>query len=330
MSVERTSRGKGERGMALVMVLGVLAVSSLLIMHAMTVSEVISRDAYVSSRRMELRYQAESAADEAFWMHQTDRRLFSSRRLGVTSENRADSSFDPWMADRRAHPLYEGNCQAYIARVEKSIQVSSTDSFKKHVDVDDTETLELITDFLNVLSDYTDSDSTARLNGKEDDDYEAEGLADMPRNGDMQFKEELYWLDGWEDALLGEVTIIPPSGKSLSSSSNPSFFSASEEEIRRILDADDATMETLLEARRLWTEEGTPLEDSLPADLMANVSSSFSFTETDVAAYIVSSATPEGDIRVLHEVVRGSNISATSVYADSSNQAFSIWMRTVF
>ena len=318
--------------MALVMVLGVLDVSSLLILHAMTVCEVISKDAYVSARRQELRYEAESGADQIFWMHLTDRRLYSSRKLGATNESRADSDFEPWMADRKAHELPGENCQGYIDAVERSMSVANTDSLKSNIDVDDVDTQDLITNFINVLNDYTDSDSTARLNGKDDDDYADEGLYDMPRNGDMQFKEELFWLDGWEDAVRGEITIIPPSGKSLgtTTSSKPPFFSCSEADIQRILDIDEDTLAVIAEARNEWIVSGVSLEDSLPADLMANVSSLFSFTETDVAEYIVSSATQNGDVRVLYDVVRGANLSATSIYADKANECFSIWMRMVY
>ena len=147
----------------------------------------------------------------------------------------------------------------------------------------------------------------------------------------MQFKEELFWLDGWESAVVGEVTLIPPSGKSLGSTttSKPSFFSTSEAELMRILEIDEETLAVLVDARDQWVRDGVPLEDTLPADLLVNVTGKFGFTETDVAEYIVSSATAQGDVRVLYRVVRGSNLSASSIYADRNNQCFSIWMREV-
>ena len=77
----RQRRPSDESGVALIMVLGVLAAAMLLIAHLMTVSEILSKEAMVTVRKSELRYQAESAADITYWMYLTDRRLFSSRKL---------------------------------------------------------------------------------------------------------------------------------------------------------------------------------------------------------------------------------------------------------
>ena len=44
----------------------------------------------------------------------------------------------------------------------------------------------------------------------------------------------------------------------------------------------------------------------------------------------VSAATVEGDIRILHKAVREVNFSKSSIYADSAQQSFSIWRRTIW
>ena len=324
-------KDKRNKGMAIVMVLGVLAVTLLLVVHVMTICEVISRDAYASSKRLELRYQAESGADHAFWMHLADRKLFPSRKLGIDNDSRlGDSDFEPWMADRRAHQLFDANCQAYIDTIERSIWPTKTDSFKKNVDVDDTDTLEIIDNFLDVLGDYTDSDSLTKLAGKEEDDYAAEGLFSMPRNGALQFAEELFWLDGWTDVITSEVTIIPPKGKNLAENTKPSFFSASPTEIQTTLDLSDSELAEVIDARNQWINSGTLISDSLSSDLYANILGAFSFQESDYACFVVSSATNEGELRILYKAVREVNLSKNSIYADSAQESFSIWRRTIW
>ena len=313
------------------MVMGVMAVTLLLVVHVMTICEVISRDAYASSKRLELRYQAESGADHAFWMHLVDRKLYPSRKLGVDADSRlGDSDFEPWMADRRAHELFDANCQAYIDTIERTIWANKPETFKKNVDVDDTDMLEIIDDFLDVLGDYTDSDSLTKLAGKEEDDYAAEGLASMPRNGAMQFAEELFWLDGWTDVITGEVTMIPPKGKSIAESTKPSFFSASISDLQKTLDLSDSDLEEVIRARDEWTRSGTLLSDSLSGDLFANIMGAFNFQESDYACFVVSAATLEGELRVLFKQVREVNLSKTSIYADSTQEAFSVWRRTIW
>lgn len=330
MSNPAQTKRRGQRGMALVMVMGVLAVTLLMVVHVMTVCELAGRDAYVNASRSELRYVAESALAHSFWMHLTDRRLFTNRKLGTTSEARlGDASFEPWMADRRAHEILDGRAVAYIGTVEKSIKLTDPSSFKQNVSVDDTETLELITDFLDVLADYTDSDFACKLAGMEEDDYAASGIPSLPRNAAMQFREELYWLPGWKDAVKGEVTIIPPKGKSFSNrNSKPSFFSASEAEIQRILDLSDTDLESVLEARRLWVEEGRELSETLDAGLLLNANNNFNFTESNVAQYSVSVPSSDGSFRVLRSVVRECDLSKASIYSDRNSQTFSIWSAT--
>ena len=317
--------------MALVMVLGVLAVTLLLVVHVMTVCEIISRVAYASTKRTELRYQAESGADHAFWMHLVDRKLFPSRKLGVDDDSRlGDSDFEPWMADRRGHELFDANCQAYIDTIERTIRPDKPDTFKQNINVDDTEALEIVEDFLDVLGDYTDTDSLTKLAGKEEDDYAQEGLRSMPRNGALQFAEELFWLDGWTEVVSGEVTMIPPKGKTIAESSKPSFFSASPTEIQRALDLSDSEVDEVIRAREEWIRSGTLLSDSLDSALFINIQGAFSFQESDYACFVVSSATQEGEIRILYKAVREVNLSKNTIFADSAREAFSIWRRTVW
>ena len=321
-----------ERGMALVMVMGVLAVSLLMVVHIMTVCEVIFKEAYVTCRRSELRYLAESAADHGLWMHITDRRLYPNRTMGEDDDNRVnETDFEPWMADRREHRLYDSNIYAYIGSVEKTIRLDKTETLKQNVDIEDTDTLELISNFTDVLADYTDADTTVRLNGKEEGDYESEGLYAMPRDGAMQFREEVFWLDGWQEVISGEITIIPPNKKSLSdnSSGKISFFSSSLSEIQVILDCSDEELAEIEEARRKWMEESVPLENSLSSDLFYNIKSKFNFTESNIAQIFASAASDDGEIRVLYSTIREVDLSRRSIFADNEAQALSIWNRMI-
>ena len=72
-----------------------------------------------------------------------------------------------------------------------------------HVGMDTVE----LTEFLDLLGDYADVDSNRRLYGREEDDYEGPGGASLPRNGPLQFREELFWLDG-----LPAVLAVCPAG----------------------------------------------------------------------------------------------------------------------
>jgi hypothetical protein len=256
--------------------------------------------------------------------------MFPNRNLGAEDVARDSYDLEPWMADRREHRLFDKNCFAYINTIEKTVRLDKLNSFKANVDMDDTEQVERINMFLDVLNDYTDSDSLARLYGKEDGDYSEDGYSALPRNSSMQFAEEIFWIDGWQDVLKTEITMVPPKGKSLDTNSKTSFFSASPYEIQSSLDLSDADLEAVLDARDSWIADGTLLSDSLSADLYANIMMKFNFREANVAEYTISSATDNGEIRVVYDVVREVNFTRSTIYADKERQALSIWKRMAY
>ena len=153
MHVNQETHSSNQDGMALLLVLAVLAATTILAAHMMLVSETVAKDAKVAAITAELRLQAESAADMGLWMHLTDRRLFSDRTLGVDLSDRdATSDFEPWMMDRREHLLYDETCQVFIGDALKSISVTNIDSVKSGIDVDDTDSLDVANEFIDIYN----------------------------------------------------------------------------------------------------------------------------------------------------------------------------------
>ena len=334
--------------MALLLVLAVLAATTILAAHMMLVSETVAKDAKVAAITSELRLQAESAADMGLWMHLTDRRLFSDRTLGVDLSDRdATSDFEPWMMDRREHLLYDDTCQVFIGDALKSISVTNIDSVKSGIDVDDTDSLDIANEFIDIYNDYIDSNDLTNLYGKEADDYANDGYPTLPRNNAMQFRAEICWLDNWQDVITGEITIIPPKGITINTGTSSSgrtssgrtssggnsstnnkipFFTASEQDfINQITDLSDADLQAILDARDAWTFDAIPLEESLDADLLYNVKSKFSFNESNYAEITATATDPSGEIRVVRTITREVNMSSTSIFADRAKETFSIW-----
>ena len=335
--------------MALLLVLAVLAATTILAAHMMLVSETVAKDAKVAALTDELRLQAESAADMGLWMHLTDRRLFSDRTLGVDLADRdATSDFEPWMMDRREHLLYDDSCQVFIGDAMKSISVSNLESaIKNGIDDDDTDSLDAANEFIDIYKDYTDNNDLINLYGKEADDYANEGYGTLPRNNPMQFRAEIYWLENWRNVINGEVTIILPPGISFESESSsnsrnsrqgrttsnsssantriPFFTASSQDFINQLTDLSDADLQAILDAREAWTLNAIPLEESLDADLLYNVKSKFSFSESNYAEITTTATDPSGEIRVIRTVTREVNMSSNSIFADRAKETLSIW-----
>ena len=333
--------------MALLLVLAVLAATTILAAHMMLVSETIAKDAKVAAITSELRLQAESAADMGLWMHLTDRRLFSDRSLGVDlSDREATSDFEPWMMDRREHLLYDDTCQVFIGDAIKSISVTNIDSVKSGIDIDDTDSLDIANEFIDIYNDYVDSNDLTNLYGKEADDYANEGYPTLPRNDAMQFRAEIYWLENWQNVITGEITIIPPAGITIGTSSSsaaggssgrtsssggttnskiPFFTASSQDFLNQITDLSDANLQAILDARDAWISSATPLEESLDADLLLNVKNNFSFEESNYAEITAAATDPSGEIRVVRTVTREVNMGSSSIFADRAKETFSIW-----
>ncbi len=335
MTTPRHIPAPGQEGMALLMVMGVLATSMVLIAHLMTVSEILSKEAYAVSTKGLLRYQAESAADTAFWLHLTDRRLFANRTLGQTEEDefRTTEEFPPWMLDGRPHLLDEERCCVTLNSGESGLVLKnmSTQLRQGLSAVDDADLLLEVDNFLDAYTDYVDDNDLRSLNGYEVDDYAADGFYTLPRNGPMEFKAELYWLPGWDTVVEGEIATLPPMqiAYTYASASRVSIFSATAWEIANRLDQDEdsANVQAVMEALRLWREEGIPLEDSLDMELLLTLKNNFSFLEAGVAVVEANAYDGQREVMGGYRVVREAKISSRTFFADNKRECLSIWER---
>jgi len=330
--MKKENRQKNQDGVALIMVLGVLAVCMLLISHMLLVSEVIGREALVVTRKSRLRYQAESASDTTFWMHLVDRRLFSNRRLGQREEDelRISQDFPPWMLDRRPHLFDNGLVTTWLSSAEEGFKISEPDSLRNNIAAEEVDLLAEVDAFLDILGDYTDVDDLQKLNGMEAEQYAAEGFPTLPRDAAMEFKAEIYWLPGWRNVIPGEIAVVPPPGlayPTTSRNARPSFFSASEETIRDLLDLTESELEEIRNARQQWQEDGVALEEVLSTELWSRVLGAFNFTETNLAQVMAVATEPDRSLQSSYRIIREANMSRATCYSDKKQQTLAIWER---
>ncbi len=332
----RARRSSGERGMALVAVLGVLAVVAVMAAHLTLITEISARESRVSAERSRLRYVAESAADRAMWMHLVDRRLFSNRTLGQTDLAREESGLDGWMLDGRPHEIEGALCSVSLVDADRGIDLNGKDLedvLTNQGDPEDEALQDRIRDFLDIARDYMDENDLTRLYGKEKEDYIAEGQPTLPRDAPMQYREEAFWLAGWDEILFGNVRLIPPAGLRFPNTKRrgkPPFFSSSAGMIRERGRLDESDLQLVLEARQSWLADGVPLDEALDGDLLGRIRSNFSFTETAIATFVVEASSKDGLIRRQLRITRDCNVSRSSAYNDSQRQAWALWERTVF
>jgi hypothetical protein len=199
--------------------------------------------------------------------------------------------------------------------------------------IDDPEDNERVRAFLAVAADYVDSNDLRREPyGKERADYEDEGFWDFPRDGQLMFREEVYWLDGWQDVLHGSVQLIPPKGIHAVKVSNrrKPFFSSSPASIKAVLRLDNSELAQVLEARRAWRQQLTPLDESLDADLLARVRAAFSFAESGLATIEALAESHIAGISRKMRLTLNCDLRKTDSYSDTARQALAIWERRYY
>jgi len=338
--------------MALVVVMGITAVAAVMAAHVMLLSETVAEEALVASERQRLRYQAESAADRAFWLLLVDRRLYPDRTLGTASQTRDERLTEPWMLDGRTHAFaLDGSaCQVMLRQTPQGINFAGSQpgqELRDQIDPEDTESRQAVETFLDIAADYVDPDDQTHLHGMEREDYAAAGWPGLPRNAPLQFLGEICWLPGLRDVLdmppppgwsegqlLREVQAIPPIGISTPTrqggSALPPFFSCSAGTIQQRGSFDAVELSRVLAARTAWQQQGVPLDLSLDADLLGRVRSRFSLDEStavtvDVDA--VAASPTRGGLTCRCQVTRPLDVRRPDAFSDKARQAWALWSR---
>ncbi len=306
----------GERGVALIMVLGMIAVLTLLATHLMATSQVTAREAKVLTTRQHLAYVAESATSRALWMLLADRKLHLNDHRNLLSppgSREGQETGGVWRADGRVHELVQGEDMALvmIRDADNGLDVSGNNpagTLRELVvsdEEDDPDRQQRVERFLDVLRDYVDGNDLRQLHGKERDDYRAEGYYHMPRNEPLQFREEILWVENAAVVLplastgqgLDAIRVVPPVGQRYPNSKGPAFLSSSPGLIQKKLGLGDEELKAVLEARAQYLREEVSLADLLSPELYSRVLSLFSVSESGIASFVATATDAGGQIR---------------------------------
>ncbi len=320
---------RGDRGMALLIVIGFLAVVTLMVSHVATVTMVGAREARILVLRREMRFAAESAAARAYWLFLCDRRTFPADHSNLMAEpapRLLGERVDSWRANGRVHKLENGSfsVEVVLRDADTGLDLSGTNpvaDLRRMSQPNDEEQMKALNRVYDELMDYVDADDFQRLYGRERDEYEADGLFLMPRNGPLQLREEALWLqdfrrhflkDAAPDELRGlrMIRVIPPPGQRFPKSVKPSLFSSDPLFIRQFLGLPDDQLLQILESRNKYVADGVSVADSLPPELYSQLMSKFSVQESGVAIFEVTVFAADKEVSRSYRLVRDANPAA--------------------
>ena len=298
-------RGSSEKGSTLLAVLVLVFTGGLITALAMAVGNSSSFEVASHVEQQRSMFTAEGVAQRVQWLISADRYLHGSETLGETDYEEYD--YERFLADGTPHTIdYYGRLVKVVIedarqgrRMDGTQYRRSLDALKVGID-DDEDFIEMIEHLKDKITDYVDTNDDTSTEGMEESDYEAEDMKPLPRNGAIQFREELLYIPGFrelfpvdKDGLLSSVRLIPPEN-TVSIGGNPSLLTATRQEIMNYCNIDDEDeLEAVMEAIQEWKNEKVPLsEGSLDPLLLGRLNN---LPRTESGVYTVKISADEGD-----------------------------------
>ena len=347
-------------GPALIIVTLCLSVVFLLAGNTAVQGSLTYRSTLQKSRLLRNQYTAESQLSQQMWNLVYDMRSNGrNRQLGYVNPDQLEEDEEPRvMADglRPTELINDKLISISIEDANRGFDFSGTltgtklREIQNKINLNETGTNdtshESVEDFLASLKDYVDRDDGYRVDGKgaERGDYE---VYDLPRNGNIEYPEEVLWIPGVREALfanhqhlelesanfsleLNKVLrpIAPRGSKDFAKNAKPNFFSASDYELMNLANLTEDQLQEVMEARRLWYDEKISLQESLP-ELYNVLKNHFSFIESGVYRFRIVVADNDGSSPAISEAVIDLKNSMPSIRPDTFS-GWKYWRKTNF
>lgn len=299
-----------ENGSALVAVLCLLLTGGIITTAVLSLSKIGTFTVYAHIERQKSMFVAEGVATRVQFLYAADLQLHTSEKLGETDYTEYD--YDRFLCDGVKHVIdyYGQKVQFTITDTigGEDVAQDSTAALNKFINEDtDADVQETVTKFSNLLADYIDSDDEAKDDSWEATDYEDAGFKPLPRNGALQFREELtlipeflklYPMD--KDGRMSHIRLIPPKG-SPETTGKPSLFTATAQMIQNYCSIEEEKVPEVMDALKAWRNDRTLLSDTLDEELLNKLKSNLATSESGLLT--VNIEAPEEDKRPFSRLV---------------------------
>ena len=302
-----------EKGSALLAVLVLVFTGGLITALTIAVGSAGSYEVASHVEQQRSMFVAEGVAQRVQWLISADRYLHGSETLGETDYEEYD--YERFMADGIPHTIdYYGKQVKVVIEDARQGRRMDGNNYRRSLDslkvgmTDDEDFIELVDNLKDKITDYIDTNDDISNEGFEESDYEAEDMKPLPRNGAIQFREELLYIPGFrelmpvdKDGILSSVRLIPPEN-TVTISGNPSLLTATKQEIMNYCNVDDEDeLEAIMEAIREWKSEKVPLSDGSLDPLLLGRLNNLPRTESGI--YTVKISADESDRRPFKRLI---------------------------
>ena len=292
-----------ENGSALVAVLCLLLTGGIITTAVLSLSKIGTFTVHAHVERQKSMFVAEGVATRVQFLYAADLQLHTSEKLGETDYSEYD--YDRFLCDGVKHVIdyYGQKVQFTITDTigGEDVAQDTTAALNKFVNEDtDADVQETVTKFSNLLADYIDSDDEAKDDSWEATDYEDAGLKPLPRNGALQFREELtlipeflklYPMD--KNGRMSHIRLIPPKG-SPETTGKPTLFTATPRMIQNYCGIEEEKVPEVMDALNAWKNDRTLLSDTLDEELLTKLKSALATTESGLLTINIEAPAEDG------------------------------------
>ena len=310
---------KNEEGSALIIALGMVVLVSLLAISIVTVSQMTDKLSKTVTDRARAAYLAEDSLEMMIWLLNSDIRKHPNRSLGAASE---DDDGPRVMCDACEHTRklpsdWRSSVVITDAVSGYSISGSNPTAYLRGREREFEEDEALLEEYklcLNRLRDYVDTnDFTQLTGGMEREGYDALGLAPLPRNKPLEYRDEILWIPGFSRFLsldsygsLSNIRIIAPQGMR-PLRGKPNFFTADESQLSSMTRMDENQVGIVMNARDAWRKNpgASAFSEGLSTNVLSSLRRNYSFRESGCYTFFIKILGERGNVlRVLSCTLR--------------------------
>lgn len=303
-----------ESGIALITMLGVMAIVTVLTASVVAISQTQRlKTATLVDTSIGI-YSSESCANEAIWRILHNKK--ATAKIEVEEGHlQADGKLHEFEVNNRRFELRVFDLYSGISL--NSLSQSHTLGFLNRHYKNQGIMLENLAIFKNSLNDYIDSDNILRNNSLEKAGYQQINLTPLPRNGLMQYREELLWIPYSEDFITpdenGVLTMINPITNNYSNNP-PHLLSSPMSLIKMKANLSDTEAEFTTLALQKMRDEGLDFSSAFQGflSLKTKLQNEFSLTESGAYTIIVKpSSSTSRQLQV--SLLIGANLPASKI-----------------
>lgn len=286
-----------EQGVALIATLILVFTASLLTAAVVALSSIHVPGSGSTVAVARSYYVEEGAANRVIWLLAADAYEYSEEpTLGDVDYSSYDT--ERYLADGVTHTMdYYGTPVTFsISDAASGMnigQLSSEFTIIENADEnDDAELSDRLDDLYYRYLDYVDSDDDlADSDSYEQSEYESmddPSYPPLPRNADMQYREELAWLPEFTaqfppdaDGRWSAFMLLPPVGMSITAPELPPLMSATKVQLMGIAGLEEADAQEVLDSIASYRADPTQvMSDTMDALLLSSLESSFTRQES--------------------------------------------------